>query len=179
MWNNIRADVFRWYGKYSLLLFVKAFLSQKGFRFVLLMRLAKHGRKIPVLNLFFILFYKVSKVIYTSDVNYRATIGPGLRMHHVFGTTWGEHVRIGRNATIVHNVTIAGKNGEWPVIGDNVYLGTGCCILGGINIGNNVVVGANAVVTKDVPDNAIVAGIPAKVVSEKGSADFVFNPWSE
>ncbi|MDW6091964.1 serine O-acetyltransferase, partial [Vibrio rhizosphaerae] len=179
MLNHIRADVFRWYGRYSTLLLVKAFLSQKGFRFVLLMRLAKHSRHIPGLNLLFILLYKVAKIIYTSDVNYRASIGPGLRMHHVFGTTWGEHVTIGRNATIVHNVTIAGKNGAWPTIGDNVYLGSGCCILGGIRIGDNVVVGANAVVTKDVPDHAIVAGIPAKVVSEKGSAELMVNPWSD
>lgn len=52
-----------------------------------------------------------------------------------------------------------------PIIGDNVMLFSGCKILGDVKIGNNVVVGANAVVVKDVPDNAVVAGVPAKVLN--------------
>jgi serine O-acetyltransferase len=61
------------------------------------------------------------------------------------------------------------KNGAWwpPVIGDNVYIAAGSRVLGGIKIGNDVIIGANAVVIKDVPDNCIVAGIPAKVISKK------------
>lgn len=55
-----------------------------------------------------------------------------------------------------------------PVIGNNVLLFAGAKIIGNVNIGNNVVVGANAVVTHDVPDNAVVVGIPAKVINYNG-----------
>lgn len=74
--------------------------------------------------------------------------------------------RIGKNCIIGSCVTIGGKSGwyEVPVIGDNVDIATGAKILGPIRVGNNVIIGANAVVTKDVPDNCIVAGIPAKII---------------
>lgn len=69
---------------------------------------------------------------------------------------------------IGQNVTIGGKSGWYdvPVIGDNVHISAGAC-------GNNVIIGANSVVVKDVPDNCIVAGIPAKIIKENISlADF-------
>ncbi len=73
---------------------------------------------------------------------------------------------IGKNCIIGANVTIGGKSRwyEVPVIGDTVDIATGAKILGPIRIGNNVTIGANAVVVKDVPDNCIVAGIPAKII---------------
>ena len=60
-----------------------------------------------------------------------------------------------------------------PIIGDNVHISAGARILGPIKIGNNVIIGANAVVVKDVPDNCVVAGSPAKIIKENISlADF-------
>ena len=60
-------------------------------------------------------------------------------------------------------------SGGWcPTIGDNVFIGTNSCILGNVKIGNNVVIAAGAVVVHDVPDNVTVAGIPAKIIKEKG-----------
>lgn len=75
---------------------------------------------------------------------------------------------IGNNCLIGQNVTIGGKSGwhEVPIIGDNVEISAGARILGPVRIGNNVIIGANAVVVKDVPDNCIVAGIPAKIIKE-------------
>ena len=87
--------------------------------------------------------------------------------------------RIGRNCNINHGVTIGttygGKFPGTPVIGDNVYLGPGSKVIGGITIGNNVAIGANAVVTAPVPDNAVAVGVPARVVSDKGSVDYIVN----
>lgn len=176
MWELINSDVYRWEGKSGLLPFFKAFIKNKGFRFSFFLRLCKGTKKIPLINIITIIFYKIAKLVYTTDVNYKCNLGPGFRIHHVFGTTWSDKVVIGANATIVHNVTIAGKNNKWPVIGDNVYIGTGACILGDIKIGNNVVIGANCVVTKDIEDNSIVAGNPGKVISTKGSASLILNP---
>jgi serine O-acetyltransferase len=62
-----------------------------------------------------------------------------------------------------------------PVIGDRVYLGPGSKVIGGISLGNNVAVGANAVVVESVPDFGVAAGVPAKVVSLKGSSGYVVN----
>ena len=75
---------------------------------------------------------------------------------------------IGKNCMIGQNVTIGGKSGwyEVPVIGDNVEISAGARIIGPVRIGNNVIIGANAVVVKDVPDNCIVAGVPAKIIKE-------------
>ena len=62
-----------------------------------------------------------------------------------------------------------------PVIdGDNCYLGIGCKLFGSVRIGNNVTVGANAVVTKDIPDNAVVGGVPAKVIKKRTTYVFPY-----
>lgn len=71
--------------------------------------------------------------------------------------------RVGSNAVIWQQVNIGGGT---PVIGDNVKIGAGAKIIGGITIGNNVIVGANAVVTHNVPDNCVVAGVPARVIKQ-------------
>ena len=74
---------------------------------------------------------------------------------------------IGNNCIIGTNVTIGGgsKKGV-PIIGNNVYLSTGSKIIGNITIGSNSVIGANAVVVKNVPPNCVVAGVPAKIIHE-------------
>ena len=174
--ENIKGDVYRWQGKYSLIHFIKSLLSRRGFRFLLFMRLAKHFRNTPILNIIFLLFYKLFKIVYASDVNFRCSIGTGCRLHHVIGTTWGPNVVIGNNVTIAHGVTIAGKKGKSPIIGDRVYLGAYSMVLG-VNVGDGAVIGAGAVVVKPVPKNAIVAGNPARIISYKESAELIDFPY--
>lgn len=78
---------------------------------------------------------------------------------------------IGKNCTILPMVLFGKKMSGLPEkcieVGDNCYFGTGATILGPVKIGNNVIVGAGAVVTKDIPDNCIVAGVPAKIIGKK------------
>lgn len=99
-------------------------------------------------------------------------LGPGFRLVHL-----GALVRIKRNCcigrycTMLPGVVIGNKTLEgddsWVTIGDNCYIGLGVKIFGQVTIGNNVSIGANAVVTHDIPDNAVVGGVPARVLKMK------------
>ncbi len=99
-------------------------------------------------------------------------LGAGFRLVHI-----GDLVRIKRdctigcNCTMLPGVVIGNKHfdsHDEPVyIGDNCYFGLGAKIFGSVTIGSNVTIGANAVVTKDIPDNAVVGGVPARIIKIK------------
>lgn len=95
--------------------------------------------------------------------------GKGFFIHHGHSSRIGPE-RSGVNCKIWHNVTIgrAKTLGPRPILGDNVSVCTGAIILGDVTIGNNVVVAAGAVVTKNVPDNCVVAGNPAYIIKRNG-----------
>ena len=109
-------------------------------------------------------------ILFGIEVAPKCAIGPGLFLPHTVGTVIGAR-SIGRNVTIFHNVTLGAKTADmgWnvekrPSIGDGVTLGAGCKILGPVHLGSGSVVGANAVVLGDVPENVVVVGIPATIV---------------
>ena len=111
-------------------------------------------------------FAKLIRVLifdkYGIDITCDTIIGPGLRMPHLQGIVVSRYAQIGRNCTIYHHVTIGANDPhgiEAPKIGDDVYIGCGAKIIGNIQIGNNVRIGANTVVTKDVLSDSTVVGI--------------------
>lgn len=104
-------------------------------------------------------------LIYNSKIPYQAKIGRESTFGYGgMGVVIHSKSIIGENCTICQQVTIGGGNSRFP---GNVYIAKGSIVMGGITIGNNVTIGANAVVTKPVPDNAIVAGVPAKILRIK------------
>lgn len=129
-------------------------------RQVYLMRIGKIGR--------------ILELIYGKDILLRIhcnRIGGGLYIHHGHSTEINA-TEIGEKCQIWQNVTIGVKypGGKAPVIGNKVKISTGACILGDITVGDNVVIGANAVVINDIPANTIAVGVPAIVKSKSKQA---------
>lgn len=104
-------------------------------------------------------------LIYNSVIPYQAKIGKGTRFAYGgIGVVIHKRAVIGTKCVIGTNVTIGGKSGHYqvPIIGNNVYISTGAKVLGPIKIGSNATIGANAVAIKNVEDNTVVVGVPAK-----------------
>lgn len=112
--------------------------------------------------------YYLQYLLFNCSVPASCKLGGGTRFGYG-GMAVIVHARakVGNNCVIGSCVTIGGKSGWWevPEIGNNVEIHSGSKILGPIKIGNNVIIGANSVVTKDVPDNCVVAGVPAKIIA--------------
>jgi serine O-acetyltransferase len=102
------------------------------------------------------------------EIHPGATIGQGFFIDHGMGVVIGETAEIGKDVTIYHGVTLGGtstsKGKRHPTIGDRVVIGTGAKVLGAITIGEDSRIGANAVVVKSVPANAVVVGVPGQIV---------------
>lgn len=112
-------------------------------------------------------YLRIIKPDHSSLYFYTYNIGKNLTMHHPFSTVVNAK-HIGDNCVIKNNITIGNINDDnhmRPWIGDNVFIGANAVIFGDIKIGNNVTIGAGAVVNKDVPDNAVVAGNPFRIIS--------------
>lgn len=109
------------------------------------------------------------------EIHPGAKIGKGLFIDHGMGVVIGETAEVGDNVTIYHGVTLGGtgkdKGKRHPTVKDNVIIGAGAKVLGPIIIGNDVKIGANSVVLKDVPDNATAVGIPAKIIVKDKKKD--------
>jgi serine O-acetyltransferase len=94
---------------------------------------------------------------------YDTAVGGGLKIRHGNGTVI-RGMSLGRDCDVYQQVTVGAGRGGFPVIGDRVDLCSGCLIFGGIRVGDDVIIGAGAVVSHDVPDKAIMVGNPARQV---------------
>ena len=123
------------------------------------------------------------------EIHPNAKIGKNLFIDHGMGVVVGETSEIGDNVTIYHMVTLGGispsinsddqrNTKRHPTLMDNVVVGSGAQILGPVVVGKNAKIGANAVVTKDVDENSVMVGIPAKNVGEVSTQDENFKPVS-
>lgn len=155
VWKNvIRID------KVSELLNFCFYFELLEYRSVLYWRM---GRKSLLLKK----IYPPHTTLYCATSNQR--IGKGLVIHHGHSTII-HATSVGQNCQIWQNVTIGKEKpgGTKPVIGNNVFIYTGAVVIGNIHIGDNVVIGANTVVTKSIPDNCTVVGNPAIIIRRNG-----------
>jgi len=178
--NLVKSDLYRYIGKVSCWIFLVTLFASEGFKYSFWMRTTKFLRQVTL----FRPLYFISRLVlrrytykYGIDIPYNAKIGSGFYIGHFGGIIVNWRSIIGNNCNISSGVIIGqsnrGKSRGFPVIGDNVFIGPGAKLIGRINVGNDVAIGTNSVVTSDVPDKAVVVGIPAKIISYGGSYDYI------
>jgi serine O-acetyltransferase len=180
MWTLIKSDLFRLSGSVSLIVFMEFYWLSPGFKYMCWHRIAHYAHKKGRLcSLFPKLLLRHFSYKFGFDIPAETIIGKGFYIGHFGGIVISPKAIIGNNCNISQNVTIGlssrGPRKGYPTIGEMVYIGPGAKIIGNIQIGNNVAIGANAVVCNDVPDNAVVVGIPARIISYKRSEGYILN----
>lgn len=175
----IYCDLYRLTGKYNSKMLIKSLKldNSPGFKYIFFMRITKYFMQVEKtaldkLLLKILLYYnRKLQIRYGIEIPYMTKIGEGLVIPHFGGIVVNGNCEIGKNCTILQGVTIGnnlykGKD-NLSKIGDNVSIGAGAKIIGNVIIGNSVTIGANSVVTKSFPNNCVIAGNPAKIISYK------------
>jgi serine O-acetyltransferase len=164
MLNNIRSDLKNYKGDWGA----------QGFWVMLVYRFGRWRYTIEpaLLRKFFSLIYKVLykivQIITGIELPCEAEIGSNFIIDHFGGIVVSGYAKFGNNCRIRNGVVVGLKNVESPcapIIGNDVDIGAGAKVLGPIRIGNRVIIGANAVVISDVPDDCIAVGVPATIKS--------------
>lgn len=190
-WNElkhcVKADLYRYEAGLSWRHWAHAWRFEPGFRLTLLLRLCRFTRLRPWMRwtFYFLLKLWFDRLSMKLKVFMDPTgdIGPGLMLGHPYMIIINRRVKVGRDCTISHEVTLGsharGDRKGCPELGQRVYIGPGAKIFGAIKIHDGAAIGANAVVTQDVQANAVAVGSPARAISMKGSEGCVTNPSSE
>ena len=162
-------------------------LTYPGVKAVLFHQLA-HFFSVAKFDLIARIISQSSRFLTGIEIHPKAKIGKNLFIDHGMGVVIGETSEIGNNVTIYHGVTLGGISPSidsdkqrdvkrHPTLKNNVVVGSGAQILGPVAVGENAKIGANSVVTKDVPDNAVMVGVPAKNVGAVSPTDKTFTPY--
>lgn len=176
----IVSDAYRYVGNRKFLSLLKLYILVIGFRYTVIMRLCCYLRTRKWLIVLYLLYWlRLRHLQYKSGIQIAETtqIGKGFYIGHFGCIVVSDAAVIGENVNISQGVTIGrtnrGNKQGVAIIGNSVYIGPGAKIIGKVLIGNDITIGANAVVTNDIPDHACAVGIPAKVISYAGSEGYV------
>jgi serine O-acetyltransferase len=177
----VLSDLYRHDGGTGLKLLIRELLFAESFKYNFWMRTCLYIKQFKVLkySLYPIALYILRHYTYKFGISipFNTCIGAGFYIGHFSGIIVSPDCIIGKNCNISQGVTLGqanrGDKKGSPVIGNNVYIGPGAKLIGKIFIGDNVAIGANSVVTKDVENNAVVAGAPARVLSMEGTDGYV------
>lgn len=181
MFEVIRADIYRYTAKQNNLDIGIQLLKSSSFKFLFYFRLISLSKS-KIFFILFYFFYRRYTTKYGMQIPLSVKIGKGIHFPHFGGIVINSKSIIGKNCTIMHNVTIGNskskknKGNFAPRILDEVYIGPGAVIVGNITIGDRVLIAPNAFVNFDVPNDSIVIGNPAIIKFKKyASEDYITN----
>jgi len=160
----IQSDLYRFHGRTDMKEFLPALLKNRSFKITFWYRMAHALGRAPGVGVLVRWQYRKVCEKYCVDLPWQTKIGKGIKLAHAYGLVVHGDVVIGDNVLLTHQVTLATEKGKTPVIGNCVRISPGAKIIGGVHVGDNVVVGANAVVVKDVPSNTVAVGVPARIL---------------
>ena len=174
----IKEDLYRYTGDSRVSLWVKKRFY--GWQYTKFWRKANYYyKKNKVMYLLYGLFTYRKSIKYGFQISPQATIGRGLYIGHFGSVIVGNEVKIGSNVNLGPNIVIGATNrGEKkgsPVIGNRCWIGSGAVVVGGIKIGDNVLIAPNSYVNIDIPSNSIVMGNPARIISRADSVEGYIN----
>jgi len=141
--------------------FLRTFLTD-GTSANILFRIASKCANYKLLAPAALLFQHINRVYNGCIIGVKAEFGPGFVIMHPIGVVINSKVKGGANITLESGVVMGDEKGKSPTLGNHIFIGTGAKVFGPITLGDNVKVGANAVVVKDVESNSTALGIPAK-----------------
>lgn len=179
----VRSDLYRLRGQADVKFFLRCLLLGGGygaFQYIFWMRTCRYLSTQPMARLllpFGRLILRRYGLKYGIDIPYTTEIGCGFYIGHSGNIVINAQAVIGRDCNVSHGVTIGqanrGSRKGCAHLGDRVYLGPGAKVVGAVWIGSDVAVGANCVVTKDVPDSATVVGVPGRMISSEGAVGYI------
>lgn len=190
-WSSLwRSDIFRLSGTTSRLDLLRLLARSRTYRPIYTARLCQsfdqRGCFGRVTHMLFRQAHKWTQNAAGIDLPWEIQLGPGVAIMHGWGLVISPDARIGGNVTLFHGVTLGRKDevsedgtrtvGGSPILADGVWIGPHSVVLGPVHIGRNARVAAGSVVLNDVPDGAIVAGNPARIVRRNAPSD-IPNPW--
>ena len=167
----LKYDVHRWHGRYAFHLLLTTWLQDRAFRPILSYRLCRYFAALPAWAGFLPLLasrflHRCSQGAIGFELPPSVRAGGGLRVYHGWTLIINDNVVLGNNVTLLHAVTLGGTRKGSPVIEDEVTISAGAIVIGPVTVGRGAIVGAGAVVTKNVPPYTVVAGNPAKVLRD-------------
>jgi serine O-acetyltransferase len=183
-WGCARADVFRLFGRFSWGCLLKGVLTVRELRPILTFRLCQRadaatGPLRPLAIAVAAVLHRWATQGAGMDLPHTARVGPGLRINHGWGLVVNNKASIGSNVTLLNGVVIAQKDRisadgtrttGYSSIGDDVWIGPHAIILG-VSVGDGSIIGAGAVVTRNIPPRSVVAGNPARILGEVVTPD--------
>lgn len=175
----LQKDFYRESGQWLSTMGIWAKCINPNLHFIYVFRKAQQYSETPVLNMVWRWILRHYQIRYGFQIYPQTEIGEGFYLGHWGSLVINPRTKIGKNCNIAQGVTVGqqnrGKNAGIPVIGNEVWIGANAVIVGGITIGDNVLIAPNAYVNFDVPPHSVVVGNPAKIYSNPEATEGYIN----